>query len=76
MLEDLLENYNEGRSMSFYCKVCARMPVKLINKAIEKAKEKLPGEKVDKSDMKSKAKILKTVIRDFALKANLNLNEK
>ena len=74
LLEGLLENYNEGRSMNLYCKVCARMPIDLINKAIEEAKEKLAGDKVDKSDMKSKARILKAVIKDLALKFKINLN--
>jgi len=74
LLEKLLQNYNEGRSMSFYCKVCSRMSIELINEAIEKAKEKFVREKVAESDMKSKAKILKVVIRDLALKGNVNLS--
>jgi len=74
LLEELLDNYNEGRSMSLYCKVCARMPIDLINKAIKEAKEKLAGEKVDRSDMKSKARVLKAEIKDIALKVNINLD--
>jgi hypothetical protein len=76
LLEQLLQDYNEGRSMSLYCRVCARMPIDLINKAIREAKEKLAGEKVGKSDMKSKAKTLKAVITALASEANINLNEK
>lgn len=52
------------------------MPIDLINKAIEEATEKLAGEKVDTSDMKSKAKMLKAVVKDLAINANVNLNEK
>ena len=74
LLEELLQNYNEGRSMNLYCKVCARMSIDLINKAIEEAKEKLAGEKADKSDVKSKARALKAVIKDLALEININLN--
>nr|MDO8079527.1 DUF3795 domain-containing protein [Candidatus Freyarchaeota archaeon] len=74
LLEGLLQNYNEGRSMSFYCKTCARMSVELINKAVKEANQKLVSEKVDKSDTKSKAKILKAFIKDLALKANVNLD--
>jgi hypothetical protein len=74
LLEGLLQNYNEGRSMNFYCKTCARMPIKLINKAIKEAKEKLVSENVDKSDMKSKAKVLKTILKDLALEVHINLN--
>jgi len=67
-LEELLQNYNEGRSMNLYCKLCARISVDLINKAIKEVKDKLATEKVDKSDMKSKARILKSVIKDLVLK--------
>ena len=74
LLEELLDNYNEGRSMSLYCKVYARMPIDLINKAIKEAKEKLAGEKVDNSDMKSKARVLRASIKDIALKVNINLD--
>jgi hypothetical protein len=74
LLEELLDNYNEGRSMSLYCKVCARMPIDLINKSIEQAKKKLAGKKVDNSDKKSKARILKTVMQDFASQVNIDLN--
>jgi len=74
LLQGLLQNYNEGRSMSLYCKACARMPVRLINKAVKEAKKKFVTEKEDKADIKSKAKILKTVIMDFALKADVNLD--
>jgi len=50
------------------------MSIELINKAIEEAKEKFVSEKVAESDMKSKAKILKAIIKDLALKGNVNLS--
>jgi len=50
------------------------MPVELINKAIKETKKKLIREKVDESDIKSKAKILRAAIEDLALKADVNLN--
>jgi hypothetical protein len=74
LLEELLQNYNEGRSMNFYCKVCVRMPIDLINKVIKEAKEKFGLEKINKSDMKSKANVLKAIIKDLALKANIILD--
>jgi len=60
--------------MNLYCKICARMSIDLINKAIKEAKEKLVSEKVDKADMKSKARVLKAVFKDLALKVNINLD--
>lgn len=74
LLENLVQNYNEGRSMNLYCKVCARMSIDLINKTIAEAKEKLADEEVDASDVKSRAKVLKAVIKELALKNNINLN--
>ena len=73
LVEELLGNYNEGRSMSFFCKACARLPVELINRAIKETKNKLISEKIDESDLKSKAKILRAAIEDLALKADINL---
>ena len=76
LVEELLDKYNEGRSMSFYCKACAKMPVEMINKAIKQTKKRLISEKVDESDIKSRAKIIKAEIKDLALKDDVNLNEK
>ena len=59
--------------MSFYCKVCTRMPIELINDAIKYAKEKIEIEKVEESNIKSKAKIFKLIFNDLALKADINL---
>ncbi|MBN1547027.1 MAG: hypothetical protein JW902_10235, partial [Syntrophaceae bacterium] len=53
LLEKLLHNYNEGRSMGFYCMVCARMSVELTNTAMNEAKKKIADEKVKRSDPKS-----------------------
>lgn len=73
LLEKLLQNYNEGRSMNFYCKICARMPIEMIHKAIIEVEEKLVSEKVDNSDIKMKASHLKEILKNFALEANINL---
>jgi len=74
LVEELLQNYNDGRSMSFYCEVCTRMPIELINKAIKEVKDKFISEKVNETDMKLKAKILKVIIKELALKAKVNLD--
>ena len=75
LVEELLEKYNEGRSMSFYCKVCARMPVDMINRVVKEAEELFACEKIDKSDIKSKAKIVKAVFTGCAVEADINLDQ-
>jgi hypothetical protein len=74
LVEELLRNYNEGHSMSFYCKACTRMPINLINQAIKEVKKKIVSEKIDNSDMKLKAKIFKSTIKDITVKSNVNMD--
>lgn len=69
LLEKLLQNYNDGRSMSLYCKVCARMPIDLINKATEQTNKQITG----KSDIKLKANAFKSIIKNLTLEAGINL---
>ena len=66
MLGELLRNYNEGRSMSFYCKACARMPVHVIRDAVEESESRIANEGTDPSDIRAKAKIMKSVINEKA----------
>ncbi|RPI00177.1 MAG: DUF3795 domain-containing protein [Calditrichaeota bacterium] len=72
-LEELLDQCNDGRSMSFYCRACARMPVELIHQALKQAEEIFAHHQAEAADMKAKAGIIKDVIKDLALQANINL---
>ena len=74
LVEELIQDFNEGRSMTFYCKACSRMPIDMIKRAIKEAKEKLELEKANVNDMKSKAKIVKAMIKDLALEAKISLD--
>ncbi len=56
ILEKLLQHYNDGRSMSFYCKACSRMPVELIIKSVKRTEEKLAFDQVDEADIKIESK--------------------
>ena len=74
LVEELLENYNEGRSMSYYCKACARMPVESVKSAIRESKQRVRAQGVAESDVRSRAKIMKTVIGDLAATADISLD--
>jgi len=74
LLEELLQNYNEGRSMSFYCKACTMIPINLVNDAMKESKKKIAREKINNSDLKAKAKIMKSAIKDIAVKYNVNMD--
>lgn len=74
LAEKLLKDYNEGRSMRFYCYACTLMPTDLIHKAIEESEILMNQEKVDKSDLKEKAKLVKTTIKELASKKGIDLS--
>jgi len=74
LVEELLRSYNEGRSMSLYCNACARMPTDLIHQAVKEVRKRIMSENIDDSDMRSKAKILKSIIKDTAVKFNINMS--
>jgi len=73
LLENLLTNYNEGRSMSFYCLAVALMPSGLIDKAISELKGKLASNQIDNSDIKAKATALRGIIQGLAQEHGIEL---
>lgn len=73
LAEYLLEQHNEGRSMSFYCRACALMPPGMIRDSLRKMKELLESGAVDGSDLKAKAKAMKGLIQNRASEAGISL---
>ena len=72
-VEELLDNYNDGRSMSFYCLACTLMPIDLINQAIGEIKQRLSDNQINDSDIKVKTKALRTIIQNLASESGINL---
>jgi hypothetical protein len=73
LAEHLIANYNEGRSMTFYCTACALMPPDLIRQAIHEMEGVLASEQVDRSDLKARAKVMKGLIKELAMQADIDL---
>ena len=67
-MENLLDNYNEGRSMSFYCIATALMPVELMDRAVDEMLRSTGGD-----DLDMKAKVLRALIEDLASKSSIDL---
>jgi len=76
LVEDLLDNYNEGRSMSFYCLATMLMPPELINEAVDKLKKKVASNQLDRADMKARAKTLREIIQGLAQQRGIELRLK
>lgn len=73
VLVDLLANYNEGRSCSFYCCATALTPPGMIQKAVKKAQQDMVAERVRDSDINARAKILRSTLQEFTSKTGIDL---
>jgi hypothetical protein len=73
LVEHLLANYNEGRSMSFYCVACALMPPDLIRQAIGEIESLVASDQLDGSDQKAQAKAMKSSLQGLASQAGIDL---
>ncbi len=73
LVEHLLANYNEGRSMSFFCAASALMPPDLIRQAIAEMERMLTNNQVSGSDLKAKAKAMRSSIQELASQAGIDL---
>jgi hypothetical protein len=76
LVEHLLQNYNEGRSMSFYCLATMLMPLELINGALDKLNKGLASNQLNRADMKTKAKTLRGIIQGVAQQHGIELRLK
>lgn len=61
ILKDILDNFNEGRSKSYYCIVATVMEIKELEEAVQKAKRDSKG-----LDIKGKSKILHKILDEIA----------
>jgi len=73
LLEEMLREFNEGRSKSFYCVAATLLSVESIKKSIDSAKIKVEMLGIKTEDIKSRAKILKEIINDSAVKERADL---
>jgi len=73
LVEHLLANYNEGRSMSFFCAASALMPPDLIRQAIGEMERMLASKQVDDSNIKAQAKAMRSSIQGLASQVGIDL---
>jgi len=72
-LRDLIDNYDDGRSKSFYCTSCQLIPLDRLKEALAGAKIKITKD----TDIKEKAKIARAEISHMAdtLQTDLKLRK-
>lgn len=67
LLREMLRDFNEGRSKSFFCIAATVLEIKELKKALTQAKKESK-----KLDIKEKSKIIHSILNDIALKKKYN----
>ena len=75
LLETMIENFNDGRSRSFFCKTATLLDLTRLRDSLDKATKKIKTDKIKQNDVKNKAKILKAILNEFALKESIELRK-
>ena len=73
ILKELLDEFNDNRSKSYYCIATTLLPIEDIKKSVDNAKRDIKNLNIKKDDYKTKAKILKKNIQEIADKKNIDL---
>ena len=75
LLETFLSDFNDGRSRSFYCRATCLLDIGSLKDSLDKAVQKTKAEDISPDNLKSKAKILKDILNETALKAGIKLRQ-
>jgi hypothetical protein len=70
-LEFALNDYNEGRSKSFYCIASALLSISFLESCKKTLKQKMSNENI--KNIKEKSKILKDILNKGAIEENVDL---
>jgi len=73
LAEELLEQFNEGRSMSFYCAASALLPPDVIRQALTEVRAAIAKELIDGTDPKARAKAMRATLEELARVAGVDL---
>ncbi|MFX0207252.1 MAG: DUF3795 domain-containing protein [Candidatus Hodarchaeota archaeon] len=74
-LETMIENFNDGRSKSFFCKAAALLDLTSLENSLGDATQKILNN-IESNNIKTKAKILKSILNEVALKEGVKLTKK
>ncbi len=71
LLEKMIGGFDDGRSRSYYCRSAALLDPADLENSLNAAIRKAKADHVQPNDVKTKAKILRGVLDDLALKAGI-----
>jgi hypothetical protein len=67
LLETMIGKFNDGRSRSFFCRAALFHDSTTLAHSIERATKIIKTNRIKQNDMKSKARILRTIINEIPL---------
>ena len=76
LLELMLEEFNEGRSKSFFCIATALLPIDDLDKSLKESKLQIKEEEIDAKDLKAKSKVLRDNLTKLANSKSIELKLK
>jgi len=76
LLETMIKNFDDGRSRSFFCKKVVLLDLTSLESALDEAAQKIKIDNIKQDNVKIKAKILKAILNEIALKEVVELGKK
>jgi len=73
LLETMLRNFDDGKSKSFYCIAATLLPITDLETSLNKTEQKIKADKIGLDDFKTKSKILKGFLNNFAAREGIEL---
>jgi len=73
LLEKMLNNFDDGRSKSFYCIATTLLPISDLETSLEKTEQRLKADKINLDDTRIKSKILKEFLNESAARNEVEL---
>ncbi len=73
LLETMIGDFDDGRSRSFFCKAAALLDVASLQNSLAEAAQRVRTANIKPNDSKSKAKILREILNEIAVKEGVQL---
>ena len=74
--ETMIKNFNDGRSRSFFCKAATLLDLTSLENSFDAASEKIKADNIESNNIKTKARILKSILNEIALEKGVELVKK
>lgn len=73
ILEDLLKNFDDGKSKSYFCLATTLLSIKEIQNAVHETRKKIKKAQIDSQDAKAKSKTVREFLEESAAREGIEL---